>query len=97
MSSQTNITLPTSIFDIMTNASGGTNPFSYAVLALANLEKPPSGASLRYGLMAFSGVYAAIMLCCLAILIVPFFQGEVGGAQNNWIVKRKYSASCELI
>ncbi|KAA1137166.1 hypothetical protein PGTUg99_007685 [Puccinia graminis f. sp. tritici] len=93
MSSQTNVTLPTSIFDIMTNATDGTNPFSYAVLALEKLEKPPSGASLRYGLMAFSGVYAAIMLCCLAILIVPFFQGEVGGAQNNWIVKRKYSAS----
>ncbi|EHS64626.1 uncharacterized protein PGTG_22442 [Puccinia graminis f. sp. tritici CRL 75-36-700-3] len=25
-----------------------------------------------------------------------FWRGEVGGAQNNWIVKRKYSASCEL-
>ncbi|KAA1096030.1 hypothetical protein PGT21_002995 [Puccinia graminis f. sp. tritici] len=81
------------ISDMLKKAPEGLNPYSFAIMALENLEKPPSGPIFRSVLTIFACISAAIMLCCLGILVVPFFQGEVGGSQHNWIVKRKYSGS----
>ncbi|KAI9627773.1 hypothetical protein H4Q26_017210 [Puccinia striiformis f. sp. tritici PST-130] len=78
------------IFDLTQNASEGINPYSLAMQALEKMEKPPFGHVFRSALTAFSLIHAATCLCCVAILVIPFFQGEVGGAQHNWILRRKY-------
>ncbi|KNE99717.1 hypothetical protein PSTG_07007 [Puccinia striiformis f. sp. tritici PST-78] len=78
------------IFDLTQNAPEGINPYSLAMQALEKMEKPPFGHVFRSALTAFSLIHAATCLCCVAILVIPFFQGEVGGAQHNWILRRKY-------
>ncbi|KNE99716.1 hypothetical protein PSTG_07005 [Puccinia striiformis f. sp. tritici PST-78] len=75
---------------IIHNAPAGTNPYSSAVLALQKLEKPISYNIFRYVLALYGSIYAVVCLCCVGILITPFFQGKVGGAKHNWIVKRRY-------
>jgi hypothetical protein len=84
------------LFDLFRNAPVGSNPFSFALIDLQNQQKPVSGVLIRYALTGFSSIYAMICLCCLAILVIPFFQGEVGGAKHNWIVKKKYLPQREL-
>ncbi|WAR60106.1 hypothetical protein PtB15_9B43 [Puccinia triticina] len=91
----TNQTLPIRrIFDIINHAPEGLNPFAFTALALEKIEKPPSGPIVRGALIIFACIQAAIILCCVGMLAIPFLQGGVGVAQShNWIMRRKFSGS----
>ncbi|KAH9814924.1 hypothetical protein DFH28DRAFT_1107866 [Melampsora americana] len=68
-----------------------SNPYAFASKVLQHDDNPPA-PSYTFPIIVFFGVvYALIIICCLVILALPFFQGSANRHKHLWILKRSYT------